>query len=147
MAKVVIPENDKRKSFTIYARDIRSLNFFLETPEVPVEDGDREIKDKFVPIHKRRKGPSDTAPVNVSESTREYMVDPSLKSGNALPGTSYIFKTTENADVDEQRQFTFVGRIMDVVAYFDRNMKYETYFYPANGARKTLRIRIAQEGG
>jgi len=124
----------------IYANYIEALNFFLSDPLEDVEVGDKAVGQRSVPGHQRRKGPSDLNPINVLQSTAEYLVDPSLKSGNAKPGISFILKTTKNADIDEQRQFTFVGRTLDFDSYFSGKMKYETYVYWSHGGRHTLKL-------
>lgn len=146
MAKVIIPEDGTRSDFTIYARDLRALNWFLKTPLSDAELGVKTRATKSIPGHQRRRGPSDQTPINVTQSNADYLVDPSLKSGNALPGISFIFKTTNNSDIDAQRQFTLVGRSLDLVEYFDGKMKYETFVYFANGARHTLALELAQGG-
>ncbi len=146
MAKIIIPEDGTRSDFTIYARDIRAINWFLKTPLVDSELGEKVRATKSIPGHQRRRGPSDQNPINVLQSQADYLVDPSLKSGNALPGISFIFKTTANSDIDAQRQFTFVGRSLDLVEYFDGNMKYETYVYFANGGRHTLALGLDANG-
>jgi hypothetical protein len=146
MAKVIIPEDGTRSDFTIYARDLRSLNWFLKTPLADSEVGEKVRKSKFIPLHPRRRGPSDKNPINIPQSQADYLSDPSLKSGNALPGVSFVFKTTPNSDIDATRQFTFTGRALDFIEYFDGKMKYETYVYFANGARHTLALGLAEEG-
>jgi hypothetical protein len=145
MAKVVIPAGDGRKEMVIYANYIEALNFFLSDPLEDVEVGEKSVAQRIVPGHQRRKGPSDQNPINVLQSTPQYLVDPSLKSGNAKPGISFILKTTKNADIDEQRQFTFVGRTLDFDSYFSGKMKYETYVYWSNGGRHTLKLGAATQ--
>lgn len=147
MARVVIPAEGDRKSFTIYAKRLESLNAFLTDPEVDQALGAKEVKTKTVPGHQRRRGPSDTNPINVLQSSVDYLYDPSLKSGNALPGFSFRFQTTANADVDYTRQFTMVGNTVDFIEYFDEKMKYETYVYFSNGGRHTLAITPIGGGG
>jgi hypothetical protein len=147
MAKIIIPEDGTRSDFTIYARDLRAINWFLKTPLSDSELGEKTRATKSIPGHQRRRGPSDQNPINVRQSSADYLVDPSLKSGNALPGISFIWKTTENSDIDAQRQFTLVGRSLDLVEYFDGKMKYETYFFPSNGGRHTLKLDLAQGEG
>ena len=139
MGKTTIPEEGTRSSFTIYWNDIRSINWFLTDPLTADEEGEYEVRTKSIPGHQRRKGPSDNNPINVSQSTASYLFDPSLKSGNALPGFSFILQTTKNADIDATRQFTLVGRTGDFKRYFDEKMKYETYVYWSIGGRHTLK--------
>lgn len=145
MGKTTIAEDGTRGPFVIYYKDIRSINFFLTDPLEDDELGEKSRATKTIPGHQRRKGPSDQTPVNVTQSNADYLVDPSLKSGNALPGISIILQTTPNADVDATRRFTLAGRTLDFIEYFDGKMKYETYVYLSNGGRHTLAPTI--EGG
>ena len=103
------------------------------------------MKTKIVKGHQRRRGPSDTTPTNVEQSNANYLVDPSLKSGNALPGIGFRLKTTPNADIQEQRSFQLVGRTQDLIMYLDGNVNKETYCYLENGARHTL--NLPDQGG
>ena len=99
----------------------------------------------FQHFNQRRRGPSDLAPINVSQSTASYLYDPSLKSGNALPGIGIRLKTTPNADTQEQRSFQLVGRWQDLQQYLQGNVNKETYIYVENGGRHT--VKPALEGG
>ena len=147
MSKTTIPEDGNRGSFVLYYNDIRAINYFLETDLVPDEEGERERRTKSIPGHQRRRGPSDSNPINVSQSTADYMFDPTLKSGNALPGRSIILQTTKNADVDATRRFTLVGRALDFQEYFEGKMTYETYVYFSEGGRHTFQPAQADNGG
>lgn len=139
MPKTTIPEEGNRGAFVIHYKDIRSINFFLTDPLEADEVDAYTVKNKSIPGHQRRKGPSDSNPINVKQSNATYLLDPSLKSGNALPGFSFILQTTKNADIDATRQFTLVGRTGDFKRYFDEKMKYETYVYWSIGGRHTLK--------
>ena len=145
MAKSTIEPGAGRGKLVIYSRYLQSINAFVKTPLTDDEVGEKQQGTKSVPGHQRRRGPSDSSPVNVSQSSYEYLIDPSLKSGNALPGRSIILQTTPNADVDLTRRFTLVGTMLDFVDYFDGKMKYETYVYNSEGGRHTLAPEI--EGG
>lgn len=139
MAKCIIEAADGRDDIVIYSNYLESINAFLSTPLQNAETDPWAIRTKNIPGHQRRKGPSDANPVNVRQSTATYLFDPSLKSGNAKPGFSFILKTDpEFADVDMQRQFTMVGRVVDFVSYFDKKMKYDTFYYPQIGGRHKL---------
>ena len=146
MPKTTFEAANGRKQFVLYYNDIRSINFFLNTPLEADEDGEAEVRTKSIPGHTRRKGPSDLNPINVKQSTAEYLYDPTLKSGNALPGRSIVLQTTKNADVDATRTFTLVGRALDFRQYFKDQMKYETYVYYSEGGRHTLKPTAAQGG-
>ena len=145
MSKTTIPEEGTRGAFVIYYNDIRSINYFLTNALEADEEGEAVRRTKSIPGHQRRRGPSDQAPINVSQSTADYLFDPTLKSGNALPGRSIILQTTKNADVDATRRFTLVGRAIDFQEYFSGKMKYETYVYFSEGGRHTLKPTV--EGG
>lgn len=144
MGKTTIKEDGTRGAFTIYYKDIRSINWFLADDLEDDTLGEKSRGTKTIPGHQRRRGPSDSTPINVKQSTADYLIDPSLKSGNALPGISFILKTTKNADVDAKRQFTLKGRSLDFIEYFDGKMKYETDIYLSNGGRHTLKPKLAE---
>jgi hypothetical protein len=148
MAKIIIPEDGNRSVITIYANYVESINAFLDVPLEDSELDDAKVLEKTIGGHPRRKGPSDLVPYNVSQSTASYLKDPTLKSGNAKPGISFRLKTDMRfADVDMNRQFTLVGRTVDFVSYFSGKMKYQTFYYPQNGGRHTLKsIPIGNAG-
>lgn len=148
MAKIIIPEDGTRSQIVIYSNYLESINAFVKDPLADSTVEPWSIKQKSIPGHKRRRGPSDITPINVTQSTANYLFDPSLKSGNAKPGFSFMLKTDLRfADIDMQRQFTMVGRVVDFVAYFDKKMKYDTFFYPANGGRHSLLPYFEENGG
>lgn len=144
MPKTTVPAEGSRKQFVLYYNDIRSINWFLNTALEADEEGEAEVRTKNVPGHQRRKGPSDQTPTNVTQSTVRYLYDPTLKSGNALPGRSIILQTTKNADIDATRRFTLAGNAVDFREYFKDKMKYETYVYFSDGGRHTLPPTLAQ---
>jgi hypothetical protein len=138
MPKTTFEAANGRKQMVLYYNDIRSINWFLNTPLEADDEGQAEIRTKSIGTHKRRRGPSDTVGTTIPTHTAQYLYDPSLKSGNALPGRTIRLQTTSNADVDEGRSFTLQGRAMDFRAYFKDQMKYETYVYYSEGGRHTL---------
>lgn len=131
----------------LYYKDIRAINWFLATPlEADDDSTDWSRLTKQIPAHSRRRGPSDQSPINIPTHSAEYINDPTLKSGNALPGRSIILQTTPNSDQDATRQFTLVGRSQDFIDYFEDQMKYETYVYFSEGGRHTLKPDVGGEG-
>ena len=148
MKKITIPEDGTRGAFVIYTRHLESINFFLDTPLA--EDGEeegRERRTKAIPGHQRRRGPSDQSPINVSQSNADYMYDPTLKSGNALGGRSIILQTDPaGADVDEQRQFTLVGRAVDFQEWGEGKFKYRTFVFFSEGGRHTFKASVNEAG-
>lgn len=143
-SRITIAAEGDRKQFTVIG-DQRNWNFFCATESAADEIGAAEVKSKSIRGHQRRRGPSDLAPVNVTQSTAEYLVDPTLKSGNALPGVGFRLKTTPNADIQEQRSFQLVGRVVDLQQYLTGNVNKETYIYIENGGRHT--VKPAAQGG
>jgi hypothetical protein len=142
MPKTTFKEDGTRSKFVLYYNDIRSINWFLKTPLEADDEGERERRTKSIPGHQRRKGPSDQNPINVKQSNADYMFDPTLKSGNALPGRSIILKTTKDADIEATRQFTLVGRALDFQEYFEDQFKYATYCYFSEGGRHEFKPTI-----
>ena len=148
MAKCIIPEDGTRSEIVIYSKYLESINAFLKDPLLDSTVEPWAVREKSIPGHQRRKGPSDQTPINVSQSTASYLFDPSLKSGNALPGFSFILQTDlRYADIDMKRRFTMVGRVVDFVAYFDKKMKYDTFYFPQIGGRHSLLPYIEENGG
>ena len=143
-SRITIPANGARQQLVIIG-DPRNWNFFCATESTADDVAGKSNGQKSVKGHTRRRGPSYSSPINVTQSTAEYLIDPSLKSGNALPGKGFILKTTPNADTREKRAFQFVGRSMDLISYLDNNVNVETFIYLENGARHTL--TVAAQGG
>ena len=148
MIKVTIPEDGQRGTFVLWMNNIATINYFLETPlEADGVNNGRERKAKSIKAHTRRRGPSDESPVNVKAAMADYMYDPTLKSGNALPGHSLILKvdtSTGNDVTPQQRQMTLVGRTLDFQEYFDDKMKYQTFCYFSQGGRHTFTVKAAE---
>ena len=147
MGKSTIAEDGNRGAFVIHYRDLRSINYFVNTDLSDDETDAPTRRTKSIPGHQRRKGPSDASPINVTQSTADYLDDPSLKSGNALPGRSIILKTTANADQEATRRFTLVGRAIDFLEWFRTEATYETYVYFSEGGRHTVPAVISQGEG
>ena len=150
MIKVTIPEEGQRGTFVVWMNDIATINYFLTTPlEADGVNTGAERKAKIIPEHRRRKGPSDSSPGIVSPSNADYLFDPTLRSGNALPGRPIVLKvdTSTGPDVTpQQRQMTLVGRALDFMEYFEDKMKYQTFVYFSEGGRHTLTVPEAQGG-
>jgi hypothetical protein len=98
---------------TIYA-ETANINYFLGTPLT-----------------------ADTT-ISVSAATREFLVDPSRKSGNALPGRNFALK--ERGGAGEFRSFTFKGRMMDLHAFLSGEVSKNVFLYGSSGARYTIDV-------
>jgi len=109
-----------------------NINYFLTTPLVPAGEGTIVNKTSNVKAHSRRQYPQDPSTINVSASTRTYMVDPGRKVGNALPGSPFILDAGT-----EKRQFTFTGNVVDLHAFLLSDVKEETKLY-TTGARYVI---------
>lgn len=139
MIKITIPEDGDQKSFVIYARDLRAVNYFLDTDLAADEEAAREYRSTSRRSFTRRRGPSDTAPVTIPSTTVEYCYDPTLKSGNALGGQSMIWQTDlASSDIAEKRQFTLVGRAMDFQMWGEGKFTYKTHVHFFDGGRHTF---------
>tara|TARA_B100001939_G_scaffold192604_1_gene165596 strand:+ start:2451 stop:2861 length:411 start_codon:yes stop_codon:yes gene_type:complete len=101
-----------------------NFNYFVTTPLTPDSVGAVVNKQTSVKAHTRRSYVGDPSPSNVSASTRDFMVDPGRKVGNALPGFSFILD-----DGTEKRQFTLQGTVMDLHAYLVTELKAVTKLY------------------
>lgn len=150
MIKVTIPEEGQRGTFVLWMNNIATINYFLTTPleEDGVNTG-AERKAKAVKAHKRRRGPSDATPSDVGPANADYLYDPTLRSGNALPGRSIVLKVDTSVGdnvTPQQRQMTLVGRSLDFMEYFEDKMKYQTFVYFSEGGRHTLTVPAQGEG-
>ena len=145
MAKVTIPAAGNAKKVVIYTNYIESLNWFLTEPFEADEEGEATVGTRSVPGHQRRRGPSDDTPINVTQYTANYLIDPTLKSGNALPGRSFILRTDPRyTDDNETRRFTFTGRFLDLQAQLLLRIKYITFIYDSEGGRHTMKPIIGE---
>ena len=109
-----------------------NFNYFVKTDVTPDSADSVVNKQTQVKAHTRRKYVGDPAPSNVSSASREFMVDPGRKVGNALPGFSFILD-----DGTEKRQFTLQGNVMDLHAYLVTDLNAETKLY-TQGARYVI---------
>jgi len=145
MGKSTIATSVDRPDLVIYYNDLRSINWFLTTPLTDDEDGDTEVRSKSIPIHSRRRGPSDPNPINVQSHSATYLYDPSLKSGNARPGKYFIIATNNQlGDIEAKRQFTYTGRFMDLKNFLDAEIKYYCYLYSEGTGRHSLAPTIGE---
>jgi|688.fasta_scaffold595728_1 hypothetical protein len=128
---------------TIYG-ETANINYFLNNELDPDTQDGVTNEQVSVSAHSRQQYPGDPIPSNVSGSTREYLVDPSRKSGNALPGRQFILKAMNGQGVViEQRAFTYKGRWLDLHTFLSAEVKYDTYAYNSTGARSTLASTVA----
>lgn len=135
--KIVVPAAGARNAFTLYA-ELNNINFFLKTPLTQANIGSPSNKQVAVKAHQRRQFPGDTALSNVPGTSREFLVDPSRKSGNALPGRSIVLVGDPGMPNEERRSFTLKGRWVDFHAWLMAEAKMEIFAYNHTGARYTV---------
>ena len=115
-----------------------NLNFFLTTPLTPDAAAGSTNQQAQVRSHTRRQYPGDTSVINVSATAREFLVDPGRRSGSALPGKSFRVVGDMGLPGEENRQFTYDGRWMDVHALFVGDASMQVNLYSPSGTRYTV---------
>ena len=122
--KLVVPG----QPWAIYGHPV-NFNHFVITPLTFAKPGDREYQTGTKKAHPRRRWVGDTSPTNVSTHDYGYVHDPGRKTGNAIPGWSFILD-----DGTEKRQFTTTADVVTLIAYLEDNVKAATRLY-TQGAR------------
>jgi hypothetical protein len=122
---------------TIYA-ETANINYFLGTPLTANTTSGPTNSAAQVAGSTRRQYPGDSTTISVSAATREFLVDPSRKSGNALPGRNFALK--ERGGAGEFRSFTFKGRMMDLHAFLSGEVNKNVFLYGPSGARYTIDV-------
>lgn len=132
--KLVVPD----QPWLIYGHPA-NFNHFVTTPLVPASAAGREYQGGQKKAHSRRAYVNDPTPSSVATHGYSYVHDPGRKTGNAIPGWSFILD-----DGTEKRQFTTTGDVVTLIAYLEDEVKGPTRLY-TNGARYD--ISPAAEGG
>ena len=123
---------------TIYAESA-NINYFLQNDLDPDLDAGTTNSQVSVGAYTRQQYPGDTTPMNVSGSSREFLVDPTRKSGNGLPGRSFVLAAMNaQGEVTEKRQFTYKGRWLDLHAFLSAEATYDMFAFNNTGARYTI---------
>ena len=120
---------------TIYA-ETDNINYFLSADLTPDTAEGPANFSTGVAGGSRRQYPGDSTTISVAGSTREFLVDPTRKSSNALPGKSFVL--LERGGSGEKRQFTFKGRLMDLHSFLRAQAGKSFYLYGNTGARYTI---------
>jgi hypothetical protein len=125
-------------SFTIYAEPA-NINYFINGNLEPDTADGATNGQASVSAHSRQQYPGDTTTVGVSSSQREYLIDPTRKSGNGLPGKSFVLTALNaNGEVLEKRQFTYKGRWVDLHAFLSAEAAFDLFAFNHTGARYTI---------
>lgn len=120
---------------TIYG-ETANINYFLANALEPDTTSGPTNEQTAVAGSSRRQYPGDNTLISVSAATREFLIDPTRKSGSALPGRSFVLK--ERGGAAELRQFTFKGRLMDLHAFLRAEAGRDFFLYGNTGARYTI---------
>lgn len=126
-----------RQKFTIYC-ETANINYFIKaalSADTVAGVTDVQVARKG---YTRRQYPGDPTPVTVDGSTAEYVVDPSRRSGAALPGRSIRLVANPGMANEESRVFTLKGRWIDFHAWLSINAKMLIHAYNSSGARYTI---------
>ena len=129
--KLVVPD----QPWVIYGHPV-NFNHFVTTPLVPVTPGDRQYQASNKKAHSRRAYVNDQVPSSVAAHGYAYLHDPGRKTGNAIPGWSFILD-----DGTEKRQFTTTADVVTLIAYLETAVKGATRLY-TNGARYDLAAAV-----
>jgi hypothetical protein len=131
--KFTIPAAGGRSEFAIYG-ELANINFFLKTPLTADSAQAATVSQVTVKAHTRRRYPGDPAPINVSSAAREFLVDPTRRSGNGLPGRTIVLVADEGSPWEERRAFTLKGNWVDFHAWLLGKAKMEIKAINNSGA-------------
>jgi hypothetical protein len=127
----------------IYAEPA-NINYFINGSLEPDTADDVTSGQVAVKAHTRAQYPGDPTPMNVSGASREFLVDPTRKSGNGLPGKSFVLAAyNEDGVMTEKRQFTYKGRWIDLHAFLSAEVTFQTFAFNNTGARYSLAATAA----
>ena len=104
--------------------ETENINFFVKTELTPDSASAVVNKTATKKAHQRRKYVGDPAPSSVVSHTVEFMVDPGRIDLQTLPGKSFRL-----VGGGENRQFTYVGDVMDLHAYLVGDAAMELKLY------------------
>ena len=137
ISKIVVPAAGGRQAFTLYA-ELNNINYFIKTALTASDVASFSNKQVDVKAHTRRRYPGDPAPINVSAARREFLVDPTRKSGTGLPGREVVLVGDAGLPGEERRTFTLKGRWVDFHSWLVSNAKMEIVAYNNTGANSTI---------
>lgn len=136
--RVDIAAAGARQGFTIYTPFLENLNYFLGSNLTAADLGEPVDKQVSVKAHQRRQYPGDPSQINVAGATREFVVDPTRRSGNGLPGRSIVMIRGAGTEQEERRTFTLKGRWVDFHAWISTNAGAQLDIINSTGARYTI---------
>lgn len=123
---------------TIYG-ETANINYFIMGDLDPDTAAGVTNQQVTVSSHTRQQYPGDPTPINVSGSSREFLVDPTRKSGNGLPGKSFVLQAFDGMGQPlEKRRFTYKGRWIDLHTFLSAEAAYKLFAWNNTGARSTI---------
>jgi hypothetical protein len=126
------------KPAKIYA-ETANIQFFVGSSLEPdAQSGPTNVSVTF-PGTSRQQYPGDPTPISTSGGTRVVLVDPSRKSGNAIPGKVFILaQYDEDKVLVEKRQFSYTGSWVKLHAFLRTECVGNVFAYNSSGARYTI---------
>jgi hypothetical protein len=127
-------------SHTIPGGGDKPAKIYAETPNIQFFVGSGlEPDSEAGPTNVSVSFPGDPTPVSTSGGTRVVLVDPSRKSGNAIPGKVFILAQYDEENVlVEKRQFSYTGSWVKVHAFLRSECVGNVFAYNSSGARYTI---------
>jgi hypothetical protein len=114
-----------------------NINYFLNGDLEPDTLDEPTTATATVKAHSRRQYPGDATTISVDSASREFLKDPTRKSGAGLPGKPFVLKETTSPN-GERRQFTYVGRWIDLHTFLSSEAAVDMFAYNYTGARSTI---------
>ena len=135
-------------SHTIPGGGAKPAKIYAETPNIQyfvgaglepdAQSGPINIVVGF-PGTSRRQYPGDPTPVSTGGGSSVVLVDPSRKSGNAIPCKVFILAKYDDDNVlEEKRQFSYTGSWVKVHAFLRGACEGNVFAYNSSGARYTI---------
>lgn len=116
-----------------------NINYFINGNLTPDAEEETEVRSAAVPQYSRRRYPGDLTPISVASSQKEYLYDPEMQVGSALPGKTFAIKAYgPDGSPTEFRQFTYQGRFVDLHAFLRSEATYECVLYNNTGAKHPI---------
>lgn len=124
-----------------------NINWFLNGTLEPDGRVGVENKQTAVPGYSRRQFPGDLTPISVAGSQREFLFDPEMRTGSAIPGVNFMLVAYADPDPGlerftgtpiEKRQFTYKGRFIDLHTFIAAEATYDTMLHNHTGAKHPI---------
>jgi hypothetical protein len=121
-------------AFKIYG-EAANINYFLTPDLTPDADGASSVVTRNISGHTRQQYPGDVSTASVNATTRKVLVDPSRRTGSALPGKSFVLQEIGAEGETERRQFTLKGSFVALHSYLKENAAVNLYMITNTGAK------------